>query len=87
MPKFIRIHEGEGLARLHLDELPLPEPGIGEVRIKVEAFALNYGDFGLMEGDYPFSVELPSTFGDEASGLIDALGPQVTQFRAEAHCL
>lgn len=82
MPKFVRIHEGEGLARLHLDELPLPEPGTGEVRIKVEAFALNYGDFGLMEGDYSFSVELPSTFGDEAAGLIDAVGSQVSLFRA-----
>lgn len=81
MPRFVRIHEGNGLDRLHLDDLPVPEPGNAEVRIKVDAFALNYGDFGLMEGDYPFTIELPSTFGDEASGVIDAIGPGIKKFK------
>jgi NADPH:quinone reductase-like Zn-dependent oxidoreductase len=79
--RFVRIHEGSGLDRLRLDDIPVPEPGPAEVRISVEAFALNYGDFGLMEGDYPFTVQLPSTFGDEASGVIDAVGTGVTNFK------
>ena len=77
MPKFVRIHDGHGLDRLRLDELPIPEPAKAEVRIKVEAFALNFGDFGLMEGDYPFTVRAgvdgqerstTSVFDDELHG-------------------
>jgi NADPH:quinone reductase-like Zn-dependent oxidoreductase len=81
MAKYIRIHEGAGIDRLHLDDLPMPEPDNDEVRIRVEAFSLNYGDFGLMEGDYPFTVELPSTFGDEACGVVDAIGPRAKTFK------
>jgi NADPH2:quinone reductase len=76
----IRIHAGAGFDRMRLEDLPIPEPAASEVRIKVDAFALNYGDFGLIDGDYPFLLELPSTFGDEASGVVDAVGPDVTQF-------
>ena len=59
----------------------MPEPKGSEVRIKVDAFALNYGDFGLMEDDYVFSLELPSCFGDEATGIVDALGPEASKFQ------
>ena len=58
----------------------MPEPRGREVRIKVDAFALNYGDFGLMEDDYVFSLDLPSCFGDEAAGTVDALGPEASRF-------
>ena len=80
MARFVRIHEGSGLDRLQLDELPKAEPRNDEVRIRVEAFALNYGDFGLMDNDYPFHLEFPSTFGDEMCGIVDAIGPGVTRF-------
>lgn len=80
MARSIRIHAGSGFGRMRLDELPIPEPSTNEVRIKVDAFALNYGDFDLMDGDYPFRLELPSTFGDEASGVVDAVGPDVSEF-------
>jgi len=73
MARFVRIHEGVGLDRLQLDDLPMPEPKNDEVRIRVEAFALNYGDFGLMDNDYPFLLEFPSTFGDEMCGIVDTI--------------
>jgi len=82
MPKFVRIHDGaDGLDRLQLDELPIPEPKNDEVRFRVEAFALNYGDFDLMDSDYPFVLDFPSTFGDEACGIVDAIGPRVRNFK------
>ena len=80
MPKSLRIHRFFGIDGIRLDEVEMPEPQGSEVRIKVDAFALNYGDFGLMEDDYVFSLELPSGFGDEATGIIDALGPQASKF-------
>ncbi len=80
MPKALRIHDFSGIDGIHLDEVEMPEPSGTEIRIKVDAFALNYGDFGLMEDDYVFSLELPSCFGDEATGIVDALGPEVTKF-------
>jgi len=80
MPGFVRIHDGDGLDRLRLDDLPMPQPANDEVRIRVEAFALNYGDFNLMDKDYPFILDFPSTFGDEACGVIDGVGPGVKSF-------
>ncbi len=80
MPKALRIHSFSGIDGISLDGVEMPEPKGSEVRIKVDAFALNYGDFGLMEDDYVFSLELPACFGDEATGIVDALGPQATKF-------
>ena len=80
MPKALRIHSFSGIDGLRLDEVEMPEPSGSEIRIKVDAFALNYGDFGLMRDDYVFSLELPSCFGDEATGIVDALGPEATKF-------
>lgn len=80
MPKALRIHDFSGIGGLRLDEVEMPEPSGAEIRIKVDAFALNYGDFGLMQDDYVFSLELPSCFGDEATGTVDALGPKATKF-------
>ncbi|MCG8504916.1 MAG: zinc-dependent alcohol dehydrogenase family protein [Sphingomonadales bacterium] len=81
MPRALRIHGFTGIEGIQMDEVPMPEPAGREVRLRVEAFALNYGDLGLMEDDYVFSLELPSCFGDEAAGIVDAVGPEVTRFR------
>ncbi len=81
MPKVLRLHEFKGPAGLRIDELPLTEPDGNEIRIKVDAFSLNYGDFELMDNGYVFSVDLPSRIGDEAAGVIDAVGPDVTGFK------
>ena len=48
MPKVLRLHSFEGVSGLQIDELPLVEPKGSEVRIQVEAFALNWGDFVLL---------------------------------------
>jgi NADPH2:quinone reductase len=66
---------------IHLDDIPLKEPGQGEVRIKVEAFSLNYGDFELFANHYTFGLTLPARIGGECSGVIDAMGPGVSGFQ------
>ncbi len=81
MPRVLRLHEFSGPSGLQIDELPLVEPTRNEVRIQVDAFALNYGDFELMENGYVFEVELPSRMGDECAGTIDAIGPDVTDLK------
>jgi NADPH2:quinone reductase len=77
--KAIRIHETGGTDKLRLDDLALPNPGAGEVRIRVEAAGVNFLDTYQRSGLYP--VTLPHTLGQEISGLITATGPGVADFQ------
>jgi len=81
MAKVLRLHEYKGVDGIKLDDIEVTEPREGEVRIKVAAFSLNYGDFELFENKYVFSMELPARFGDECSGVIDAVGAGVTEHK------
>ena len=63
--------------KLNLVDLDEPVPGPGEVRVAVEAAALNFGDLLLMEGRYQERPDPPFTLGMELCGRIDALGPGV----------
>lgn len=81
MPRAWRIHDYSGYHGLKLEEEPLEEPGPGEIRLKVEAFALNWGDMDLMKDNYSFSFpRFPARVGIEAAGVIDAIGPNVSGF-------
>jgi len=72
------ISEYAGHQGLELKTVPLEEPGEGEVRLRVEAFALNWGDMDLMWDRYSFSFpEFPARIGIEAAGIVDAIGPGV----------
>ena len=78
MVRMLRLHRFEGPAGLQIDDLPEKTPGPGEIRIKTDAFALNYGDLLLMENKYVFDITLPSPICDEAVGTVDAIGEGVT---------
>ena len=81
MPRAWRIHDYSGYQGLRLEEEPLEEPGAGEVRLRVEAFALNWGDQDLMKDNYSFSFpKFPARVGIEAAGIVDAIGPGVEGF-------
>lgn len=80
MARVLRLHEYTGISGIQLDDLPTEEPGAGEIRIRVDAFSLNYGDFDLFDNQYMFTMALPARFGDECAGTVDALGPGVTEF-------
>jgi NADPH2:quinone reductase len=70
--KAIRIHEAGGPDVLRYEEVPLPEPGPGEARVRVDAVGVNFIDIYHRSGS--ISIEPPFTPGSEASGVVDALG-------------
>ena len=81
MPRIVRFHKTGGPEVLQFDELPLAEPGQGEVRIKVEALGLNRAEAQFRMGLYLERPHLPSRLGYEAAGVVDALGPGVQGFK------
>ncbi len=75
----IRIHETGGPEKIVTDEIPLPQPGAGDLRIRVEAVGVNFIDTYRRSGLYV--VPLPHTLGQEACGVVTAVGSAVTDFR------
>ena len=57
---------------MKFEELPDPQPGPGEVRVKVEAAALNFLDTLMIQGRYQVKPPFPFTPGVEVAGTIDA---------------
>jgi D-arabinose 1-dehydrogenase-like Zn-dependent alcohol dehydrogenase len=60
---------------------PTPQPERGQVRIKVEACGICHSDLLVKEGYWP-GIQYPRVPGHEIAGRIDALGPDVTQWKA-----
>ena len=75
-----RVNEWCEPEQMKLEDVPLPEPGPGEVRIKNRAASLNFYDILLIQGKYQVKPPLPFTPGSEVAGTIDAVGSQVTGF-------
>ena len=77
--KTIRVHQFGGLEVLARDEVQVPEPGEGEARVKIEAIGVNFIDIYHRIGRYQGT--LPLTLGQEAAGIVDAVGPKVTDVK------
>ena len=73
----IRIHQHGGPDVLRWEEVALPDPGPGEARVRHQAVGLNYIDVYFRSGLYPQT--LPSGLGAEAAGVVEAVGPGVTE--------
>ncbi|MDX1541398.1 MAG: NADPH:quinone oxidoreductase family protein [Geminicoccaceae bacterium] len=67
----------DGPGGLRVEDAPRPEPGRGEVRVRVRAAGVNFADTLLVAGRYQIKPELPFTPGMEIAGEIEALGPGV----------
>lgn len=78
--KAIRIHEYGGPEVLQFEDVDVADPGKGEVRIRHTAIGLNFIDTYHRIGLYP--MELPTGLGSEAAGVIDAVGPGVTDLKS-----
>jgi NADPH2:quinone reductase len=76
--KAIQIHETGGPGVLKLAELPIPQPGQGQVLIRVEAVGVNFIEIYFRKGLY--KAALPLVPGSEAAGTVEKLGPGVTGF-------
>jgi NADPH:quinone reductase-like Zn-dependent oxidoreductase len=74
MPRIVRFHETGAAEVLQLEDMPLAEPGEGEVRLKVEAIGLNRAEVLFRQGLYLETPQLPSRIGYEAAGVVDAVG-------------
>ncbi len=75
----IRFDETGGPEVLKTEAVDLSSPGPGEVRLRHDVIGLNFIDIYHRSGLYP--VPLPSGIGTEAAGTIDAIGPDVGDFR------
>jgi NADPH2:quinone reductase len=62
-------------------EIPTPEPGPGEVRIKVRAAAVNFPDLMQTRGEHQHKPTVPFVGGLELAGEVDAVGKDVTAFQ------
>jgi NADPH2:quinone reductase len=78
--KAIQIRVTGGPEVLQPVELPIPEPGPGQVLIRVEAVGVNFIEIYFRKGTYKTS--LPMIPGSEAAGTVEELGPGVTGFAA-----
>lgn len=75
----IQVKEPGGPEVLTPTELPTPEPKDGEALIQIKAIGVNFIDVYFREGRYP--APLPFVDGQEASGVVTAVGPNVTSVK------
>jgi NADPH:quinone reductase len=76
MAQAIRIHETGEPEVMRLEEVAVGDPGPGQARIRHVAVGLNFADIYFRRGVYP--VPLPMGLGVEASGVVEAVGADVT---------
>jgi len=80
--RLIRITEPGGPEVLQLGQTPLPEPGPGEIRVRVAASGVNRADLLQRRGLYPAPAGWPRDVpGLEYAGVVDAVGPRTGLFR------
>jgi propanol-preferring alcohol dehydrogenase len=66
---------------LEIENVPVPEPGPGEVLVKVKACGVCHTDLHAASGDWPVKPVPPFIPGHEAAGIVAALGPDVTNLK------
>ena len=79
MTKAVRVHQVGGPEVMIYEDVDVPAPGNGEVRIRQRAIGLNFIDTYYRTGLYKAPV-LPFVVGNEASGEVVSVGPGVTNF-------
>ena len=77
--KAIRVHSPGGSEALRYEDVPQPAPGAGQVLVTVEAAGVNFVDVYQRTGLY--KVALPFTLGQEAAGVVTAVGSGVSEVK------
>jgi len=75
----VRIHQHGGPEVLRYEEVPTPAPGEGQVLVRLVACGVNFIDIYQRKGLY--KLDLPATLGQEGAGVVEAVGPGVTEVK------
>lgn len=75
----VRIHEHGGPEVLRVEEVPVPAPGAGEALVRLAAVGVNFVDIYQRLGQY--KLTLPAILGQEGAGIVEAVGPGVTEVK------
>ena len=76
--KQVMIARRGGVENLQIKEAPLPVPGRGQLRIRVQAAGVNFADVMMRLGLYPDAPKLPAVPGYEVAGVVDAVGDGIS---------
>ena len=76
--KAIRVHEFGDPEVLRVEEIPDPNPGPGQIMVRVQAIGINPVDAYIRSGAYHIKPSLPYTPGNDAAGIVDSIGAGVT---------
>jgi len=79
--KAVQFHEHGGREVLRYEDVPTPEPGAGEVLVRIRSCGLNHFDVDLRENISRWPLELPHILGVEFAGDVAAIGEGVSGFR------
>jgi len=79
MPKAVRFHKQGGPEVLQYEDIPVGDPGPGQARVRQTAIGVNFVDTYQRSGLYP--AQLPQVAGNEGAGVVEAVGPNVTDVK------
>jgi NADPH2:quinone reductase len=77
----VRVHKHGGPEVLTVDDIEVPAPGQGQIKIKQHAAGVNFIDTYFRMGMYPSPVGMPFVSGNEGAGEVIAVGPGVTDVK------
>src|ERR1700681_1270665 len=77
----VRVHKTGGPEVLTYEDIDVPPPGPGQIKLKQHACGVNYIDTYFRMGMYPSPVGMPFVAGNEGAGEVIAVGPNVTDFK------
>ena len=77
----VRVHKHGGPEVLTYEEIDVPAPGPGQIRVKQHAIGINFIDTYFRMGMYPSPVGMPFVAGNEGAGEVTAVGPDVSDVK------
>src|SRR5690348_6394581 len=77
----VRVHKTGGPEVLTYEDIDIPAPGQGQIKIKTHAAGINFIDTYFRMGMYPSPVGMPFVAGNEGAGEVIAVGPGVTEVK------